>query len=159
MIKENFKRVYSLILLVIIMIGVQSCFKSQDSQEEIDEKKIKKYITENNINATRHETGIYYVINEEGTGDSPNLESNITFKYKGCLLNGTVFDQTDSGKSVTFKLNELIPGWQVCIPMLKPGGKGTFIIPSYLAYGPYGAGQLVGPNETLIFDIELISFE
>lgn len=156
--KVNFKRVNYVIISILILVLFQSCLSESESQDEIDENKIKKYVTENNINATRHDTGIYYLLSKEGTGDSPDLESDITLKYKGYYLDGTVFDQTESGKSITFKLNTLILGWQICIPMLKPGGKGKFIIPSYLAYGPQGRYP-IGPNETLVFDIELISFK
>ena len=159
MVKVNYKRINSFILLMLVMFVMQSCLKNEDSQDEIDEKKIKEYVTENKIAATRHNSGIYYIIDNEGTGEAPDYDSEVTVKYKGYFFNGTVFDKTQPDKSITFKLNELIPGWQICIPMLKSGGKGTFIIPSYLAYGPQGAGTLIGPNETLIFDIELVSFK
>jgi FKBP-type peptidyl-prolyl cis-trans isomerase len=72
-------------------------------------------------------------------------------------MNGTVFDQTATGKSATFQLTSLISGWRIAIPLLKKGGKGTFIIPSNLGYGPFGSGGIPGKS-VLIFEIELLAF-
>ncbi len=150
MVKVNYKRINSCILLMLAMLFMQSCFSDIETQDEIDEKKIKEYVTENKIEATRHESGIYYIIDEEGIGETPDYDSEVTVKYKGYFLNGSVFDESKPGQTATFNLIKLIPGWQVCIPMLKPGGKGTFIIPSHWGYQD---------SQVRIFDIELVSFK
>ena len=78
-------------------------------------------------------------------------------RYKGYLPDGTVFDQTPGTETATFPLAGLIRGWQEGIPLLKKGGKGTFFLPSVLGYGSSGSGS-IGPNEVLIFEIELVNF-
>lgn len=122
-----------------------------------DISNIKQYLSDHNLNADSTASGIYYVITQEGSGDHPNLQSTVTVKYKGNLLDGTVFDQTVGAETATFQLTGLIAGWQQAIPLLKKGGKGTFLIPSYLCYGPSGVGP-IPPNSPLAFDIELVDF-
>lgn len=149
MIKRVFKNTQFVVLTLFISLVMTSCFDSE-SQDEIDEKLIKNYISDNNIDATRHEaTGIYYVINEPGEGEHPQLNATINVRYKGYYLNGNVFDETTNNEPREFILNELIPGWQVCLLMLKQGGKGKFIIPSYWGYQD---------GNVRVFDIELVSF-
>ena len=126
-------------------------------QKEFDRAKIKEYLAANNIEADSTESGIFYKIDEPGTGDHPTSTSNVTVNYKGFFTDGTVFDESSS--SVTFGLNAVIQGWQEAVPLLKKGGSGTFLIPSDLAYGPSGTpnGSILG-NTMLIFEIELVNF-
>ena len=106
--------------------------------------------------------GFYYKILSAGTGTAPTLTSKVTLFYKGYLTNGNVFDQTgtasnyESGNPVTFTLNQLISGWQVGLPLIKPGGKIILYLPAALGYGPYGQGSIPG-NAALIFEITLVS--
>lgn len=119
--------------------------------------KIKDFLIENELLSQADSTlsGIYYVITEEGEGDSPTSTSEVTVNYTGYFADGTVFDQ--SNDPATFGLNGVIEGWQEVVPLLKIGGKGTFAIPSPLAYGVSGRGSI--PSNTLLFfDIELVSF-
>lgn len=103
-------------------------------------------------------SGLQYEILEAGDGASPTAEDKVIAHYKGTLLDGTVFDSSyDRGEPATFPVNGVIQGWQEILPMMKEGGKWHVVIPANLAYGPRGAGQLIGPNETLEFDIELIA--
>ena len=128
-----------------------------EEQFQEDITKIKQYLLDNNLTADTTVSGIHYVITQEGAGGHPDLQSTVTVKYKGELLDGTVFDQTADSETAIFALNGLIPGWQEAIPLLQKGGKGTFLIPSYLCYGPSGVGP-IPPNSVLVFDIELIDF-
>jgi len=104
------------------------------------------------------DSGLQYQILEEGDGATPGAEDKVIAHYKGTLLDGTVFDSSyDRGEPATFPVNGVIQGWQETLQMMKEGGKWRIVVPANLAYGPRGAGQLIGPNETLIFDIELIA--
>lgn len=129
----------------------------QKDQLEVDRKLIQKHLAENNIMAQEHPSGIFYIITTEGTGNHPGLNATVTVKYRGTLLNGNVFDQTTGNNTATFPLQGLIEGWQIAIPLLKKGGKGTFWIPSTLGYGD-AALPGIPKNSVLVFDIELVNF-
>lgn len=146
------------LLLAVGMVMMSACKKDDDSAEkqaEIDEQVIVGYIAANNIEATRHESGMYYVIHNQGIGENPTINSTVEVFYKGFLTNGNVFDQTTSGP-VSFPLRNLIQGWQIGIPLLKEGGSATFYIPSALGYGTQGSLSIPA-NSVLIFDIDLVS--
>lgn len=113
------------------------------------------YLEENNINATKTTNGLYYIIEEEGSGENPNFNSNVTVAYKGYLLNENVFDESSS-EGISFDLNQVIPGWTLGIPLFKEGGRGKLFIPPNLAYGNRRVGEIPA-NSALIFDINLIS--
>ena len=103
-------------------------------------------------------TGLQYKILEEGKGKSPTSEDKVIAHYTGKLLDGTVFDSShDRGEPATFPVSGVIKGWQEALPMMKVGGKWQIVVPANLAYGDRGVGNVIGPNETLIFDIELVS--
>lgn len=143
-----------LLLPLLALLALSSCQK--DDQAEIDEEKIKQYLADNKLSATRHASGIYYIIDQPGSGGSPLLTATVTVRYKGYFLDKTVFDQTTT-TPIQFPLAGLIRGWQIAIPLLQRGGKGTFFLPSALAYGenpPPG----IPANAVLAFDIELIDF-
>lgn len=130
------------------------------AQAIADAKLIQDYLKQNNIDAEEHPSGIWYTISEAGTGGNPAATSKVKTHYKGMLLNGKVFDSSyDRGKPLEFGLNQVIKGWQIAIPMLQKGGKGTFYIPSGLAYGTRGAGGVIPPNAVLIFEVELLDFQ
>lgn len=143
------------ILALLLLVGIFTSSCKLEDQTEADRMKIEQYLADNNLTATRHESGIYYNISTPGTGANPNLSSVVTVKYKGYLTNNNVFDQSTAG--IQFALANLIPGWQIGIPLLKKGGKGTFYIPSELGYGSSGQGSIPA-NSVLIFDIELVNF-
>ena len=144
------------ILFIPILLFLLSCNK-EDSQTEKDDQIIRDYLSENNIDATKHSSGLYYTITVEGDGNHPNANSEVTVRYKGYLTDGTIFDQTDGSSTATFGLGLLIEGWKIGIPLLKEGGAGTFFIPSALGYGSQGSGSIPA-NSVIIFDIELVSF-
>ncbi|MCB0193714.1 MAG: FKBP-type peptidyl-prolyl cis-trans isomerase [Anaerolineae bacterium] len=105
-------------------------------------------------------SGLQYVILEEGTGKSPGEGSLVEVHYTGTLEDGTVFDSShDRGRPIEFPLGkgQVIPGWDEGIALMKEGSKARLIIPPDLAYGEQGAGGVIPPNATLIFDVELVS--
>lgn len=143
-------------IAVLFMLIFASCEKEKP-QAEKDDEIINNYLTENNIDAVKHSSGLYYLIIEEGTGGHPDVNSKVYVKYKGYYTNDQVF--TDTGSEIaSFELLGLIEGWVIGIPLLQKGGMGTFYLPSALAYGTRGKGA-IPPNTVLIFDIELVNFE
>ena len=104
------------------------------------------------------ESGLQYIVMEPGEGDSPVAADSVEVHYEGRLIDGSVFDSSfERGQTVTFGLTQVIPGWTEGLQLMKPGGKFKFIIPPELGYGEGGAGEMIGPNATLVFDVELIS--
>tara|TARA_Y100000385_G_scaffold76546_1_gene77511 strand:- start:1407 stop:2069 length:663 start_codon:yes stop_codon:yes gene_type:complete len=103
-------------------------------------------------------TGLQYEVLKEGSGDSPKETDNVTVHYHGTLIDGTVFDSSvDRGQPATFPVNGVIPGWVEALQLMNAGAKYKLFIPSNLAYGERGAGGAIGPNATLVFEVELIS--
>lgn len=101
-------------------------------------------------------SGLQYLVLEKGTGKTPTKESTVTVDYKGTLIDGTVFDSSyKRGKPATFGVDKVIPGWTEALQLMKEGAKYRLFIPAKLAYGERGAGPVIGPNSTLIFDVEL----
>jgi FKBP-type peptidyl-prolyl cis-trans isomerase len=102
-------------------------------------------------------TGLQYKVLTEGSGASPTAADEVTVHYKGTLINGEEFDSSIArGQPVTFPLGNVIEGWTEGVQLMKPGAKYQFFIPSKLGYGERGAGVKIGPNQTLIFEVELI---
>ena len=104
------------------------------------------------------EDGLEYRIIKAGTGKAPQSGADmVTVTYKGALINGKVFDQTAPGKTATFPAGALIPGWVEALSLMKEGDEWQLVIPSDLGYGPSGAGSDIPPNQTLVFDLTLIT--
>ena len=102
-------------------------------------------------------SGLQYKILKEGNGASPKATSSVTVHYKGTTIDGNEFDSSyKRGTPATFPLNRVIAGWTEGLQLMKEGASYEFYIPSDLAYGSRGAGRDIGPNSTLIFDVELI---
>ncbi len=102
-------------------------------------------------------SGIQYKVVKEGKGAKPTASDSVVAHYKGTLIDGTEFDSSyKRGQPATFGVGQVIKGWQEVLPLMATGSKWQVFIPSDLAYGPRGAGANIGPNETLIFDIELL---
>lgn len=105
-------------------------------------------------------SGIQYKILKEGTGQKPLLQSTVTVHYRGTLISGEEFDSSyKKNEPISFKLNGLIQGWQVALPLMPAGSTWRLFIPGEMAYGLRGSPPKIGPNELLIFDIELISVQ
>lgn len=102
-------------------------------------------------------SGLQYKVLSEGNGAIPQESDTVKCHYEGRLINGDVFDSSyRRGEAAEFPVNGVIPGWVEALQLMPVGSKWQLFIPSDLAYGPHGAGQAIGPNETLIFDIELL---
>jgi FKBP-type peptidyl-prolyl cis-trans isomerase FkpA len=145
---------YILPILALAFI-FSSCAKKKAEEQAIeDEQIILTYINDNNLNAVATGSGLYYVMETEGTGASCTSASTVKVEYTGYFTHGTQFDQSPNG-GVEFSLSGVIPGWTEGIPYFKEGGVGKLLIPSALAYGPNGRTGIPG-NSVLIFDIELI---
>jgi len=104
------------------------------------------------------DSGLQYKILEPGDGPSPTRDSTVTVNYRGTLTDGTEFDSSYSrNQPATFPVSGVIPGWTEALPLMKEGAKWQLVIPPDLAYGERGAGNVIGPNAVLVFEIELIS--
>lgn len=147
------------------MQAKQQAKQAQQASKAVEEKaKGQKFLEENkkdpNVKVTA--SGLQYKVLTEGKGNKPSATSKVTVKYTGKLIDGTVFDSTDKnngGEPISFGLNQVIRGWTEGLQLMSPGSKYIFYIPSDLAYGDQGAGGLIPGGATLIFEIELISFE
>ncbi len=103
-------------------------------------------------------SGLQYKVIAEGKGKTPTATDTVTVNYRGTLIDGTEFDSSyKRGQPATFPVNGVIAGWTEALQLMKEGAKWQLFIPSALAYGERGAGGVIGPNATLIFDVELIS--
>lgn len=103
------------------------------------------------------ESGLQYKVINEGNGAKPALTDQVKCHYEGRLINGALFDSSyKRNEPATFPVNGVIKGWVEALQMMPTGSKWQLYVPSDLAYGNQGAGQLIGPNETLIFDVELL---
>lgn len=149
-----------------VMAGFQQ--RLMDEQKKQFEKlgadnleKGKKYQAENakKEGVTTTDSGLQYEVVTKGTGASPTVQDSVKVHYHGMLIDGSVFDSSvERNEPVAFPLNGVIPGWKEGVTMMKVGEKARFVIPSDLAYGPAGTGpnSPIGPNETLIFEVELL---
>ena len=148
-------KTFYFILLSLFLI---SCGNDDEPQikdyREMNDQEIQNYLEANNIEAQQSESGLYYIIEEEGTGAQPTVESSITVAYKGYFLNGNVFDRSNAS-GATFGLQRAIPGWREGITYFKEGGTGQLFIPSHLAYGSSNYNGIPG-GSVLIFDIKLL---
>ena len=105
-------------------------------------------------------SGLQYEVLVAAEGPTPNADSRVTTHYEGRLIDDTVFDSSVArGSPASFRLNQVIAGWTEALQLMSPGAKWRLFIPSELAYGERGAGQLIGPHATLVFDVELISID
>jgi len=102
-------------------------------------------------------SGLQYEILQKGTGAKPTASDKVKCHYHGTLINGTVFDSSvQRGTPAVFGVSQVIPGWVEALQLMETGSKWRLFIPSHLAYGEGGAGELIEPNSTLVFDVELL---
>lgn len=144
------------VLFYLLTILSFTACKKEDKTDysQVDKEIIEKYISDHNLNAQSTSSGLYYVIEDEGNGARPTSSSSVNVIYKGYLTNGKVFDESGPF-GASFKLSQVIKGWQEGIPLFKEGGKGKLLIPSELAYGSNAPGGGIPAHAVLIFDIEL----
>jgi FKBP-type peptidyl-prolyl cis-trans isomerase len=105
-------------------------------------------------------SGLQYKVLKAGTGQTPGPKDTVKVHYQGTLPDGSVFDSSIArGEPVTFQVDGVIPGWTEALQLMKVGDKYQLVIPPKLAYGATGAGDKIGPNQVLIFEVELIDIE
>ena len=118
------------------------------------------YLDENGAKEgiTTTESGLQYEVLVSGDGAKPTTNDQVTVHYHGALIDGTVFDSSvDRGEPATFGVTQVIKGWTEALQLMSVGDKWKLTIPSHLAYGDQGAGGMIGPGSTLIFEVELLS--
>ena len=142
---------------------IQNYFKAKAEKKGLENLEAGKAFLEDNKTKEGVVTlasGMQYQVITEGTGDIPSLESKVTTHYHGTLIDGTVFDSSaDRGQPASFPVQGVIPGWTEALQLMKVGSKWKLFIPSELAYGPNSPGGSIGPNSTLVFEVELISID
>jgi FKBP-type peptidyl-prolyl cis-trans isomerase len=130
-------------------------------QSDMSPEGNQKFLTDNakkdSVKTTA--SGLQYRVIKAGTGKSPTVMDQVTVTYKGWLIDGTVFDQTQPGQSATFTTGALIPGWVEALQLMKEGDEWEIVIPSKLGYGEAGAGGVIPPNQTLVFDMALLTVQ
>jgi FKBP-type peptidyl-prolyl cis-trans isomerase FklB len=104
-------------------------------------------------------SGLQYKVLKSGDGPTPTREDTVQVHYRGQLIDGTVFDQSYGGDPAMLPVGRVIPGWTEALEQMKVGDKWQLVIPSNLAYGQQGAGDVIPPNSTLIFEVELLGIE
>jgi FKBP-type peptidyl-prolyl cis-trans isomerase FklB len=105
------------------------------------------------------DSGIQYKIIKKGSGKKPIESDMVEVNYRGTLIDGKEFDATEAGKPATLKISALIPGWKQALTMMPTGSKWQIVIPSALGYGERGVGNDIGPNEVLVFEVELLGIK
>ncbi|MGC2167448.1 MAG: FKBP-type peptidyl-prolyl cis-trans isomerase [Gallionella sp.] len=110
-------------------------------------------------NVTALPSGVLYTIIKEGNGKKPTESDMVEVSYRGTLINGKEFDATEPGHPASLKVSALIPGWKQALSEMPVGSKWHIVIPSVLAYGERGVGNDIGPNEVLVFDVELVAIK
>lgn len=122
----------------------------------------KEFLADNalNVGVETTDSGLQYMVIEEGDGPQPTAEDVVRVHYSGRLVDGTEFDSSyKRGEPATFQVGGVIPGWQEALKMMKVGSKWRLFIPPERAYGERGAGPIIQPNAVLIFDVELLAIE
>ena len=139
--------------------------KKQEEQAaamaQVNAKAGEQFLAENGkrVEVKTTPSGLQYEVLKEGEGAQPTAADSVTVHYTGKLIDGTVFDSSvERGEPATFGVTQVIPGWVEALQLMKAGSKWRLFIPSALAYGPQGVPG-IGPNQTLIFDVELISVQ
>lgn len=150
MIRRSFIALATVIMISTVLI---SC-KKDVNQSETDNGIIEEYVLEKNLDGQFTESGLYYVIHKPGSTEHPDISSVINVSYKCYSLSGTVYDE---GQYFTSSLSKLIVGWQEGLQLIGEEGEMTLIIPSGMAYGSNGSGN-IPPNEVIAFDITLNYF-
>lgn len=133
--------------------------KLQDKQLELNLKAGEEFlaINKNKAGVTTLPSGLQYEVLKAGEGKKPSATDQVKCHYHGTLIDGTVFDSSvDRGEPATFGVNQVIAGWVEALQLMAEGSKWRLFIPSNLAYGAQGAGQVIQPNSALVFDVELL---
>lgn len=157
----------SIVFALSFVLLFSGCMKNEDASCDYDEcgykapqaeiQAVQDYLTANNITATQHCSGLFYRVENAGTGARPNACSYVMVNYKGMFTNGNVFDQSDRGPA-SFYLTQVIQGWTNGIPQIKNGGRIVLYIPPSLGYGSQTYNSIPG-NSILIFEVDLLNVQ
>lgn len=132
-------------------------------QKKVDDDLIKEYLTTNNLSAKKTASGLYYIIEKNGSGNNAKPGNSVSVLYTGKLLDGTVFDASEKNGGEPFKVelgtHAVIAGWDEGLLFFNKGSKGILLIPSYLAYGDHEYPGRIPPNSVLIFQIEVTNIK
>ena len=162
-IKDVFKNDSSIMKLPQAQAVIQNFMQEKAKQKaQTNLEKGKKFLEENGKKegVKTLASGLQYQVIKEGTGAKPGLTDQVSVHYHGTLIDGTVFDSSvQRGQPAAFGCNQVIPGWTEALQLMPVGSKWKLWIPSNLAYGERSPGGTIGPNETLIFDVELLSID
>lgn len=150
---------------MLIVAGFSGCLKGENTFEcnyndcsrkapASEIQSVQDYLTANNIAATQHCSGLFYTIDQQGTGVNPTVCNGISINYVGKLTNGSEFDKTTT-QPLNIALSQLVDGFKNGLPLIKAGGKITLYIPPTLGYGNQQQGS-IPPNSTLIFNVDLL---
>ena len=154
---------YLNMLVCLLMTAAPLTVGAADNPAEKNQKEGEAFLAANAKKAgvKTLPSGLQYLVMKEGHGNKPAATDSVTVHYRGTLIDGaTEFDSSyKRNQPATFPLNQVIKGWTEGVQLMKEGATYKFFIPSQLAYGPRGAGGLIGPNSTLIFEVELISVQ
>lgn len=134
----------------------------QNSQAGNNKTNGEKYLVDNKTKegVTETASGLQYKVITAGTGKKPSSSNKVLVHYRGTLIDGTEFDSSYArGEPVELGVSQVIKGWQETLPLMAVGSKWQIVVPSELGYGARGAGGAIGPNATLLFDIELIEIK
>lgn len=157
------------IIYELVMVSVKSQTQARQEmeqqmskQKQMDDRVLQDYFAKNNLSPQRTQSGLYYIIEKQGTGPTPTRGQNVVVDYTGKTLDGKTFDsnvdpQFQHVQPFEFAAGsgQVIPGWDEGIMLLNKGSKAKFFIPSTLAYGPQSPGPGIEPNSILIFDVEV----
>ncbi|MEX1230253.1 MAG: FKBP-type peptidyl-prolyl cis-trans isomerase [Planctomycetaceae bacterium] len=142
-----------------MVAAMEEFFKELEAKRAASQK---EYLVENGKKkgVTTLKSGLQYEVLQKGDGPSPKKTDTVRTLYEGTLIDGTVFDSSvNPAEPATFGVNKVIKGWTEALQLMKVGDKWRIVVPAELAYGSRGAGQTIGPNATLVFEIELLGIE
>lgn len=157
---RKFPHLFITVLTITIGLAMFSFASAKSAQENQAEGAA--FLAENakKKDVITTSSGLQYEVLKAGNGAKPTAASKVTVHYKGTTLDGNEFDSSyKRGMPATFPLNRVIPGWTEGLQLMQEGAKYRFYIPADLAYGERGAGRDIGPNATLIFDVELLKVD
>jgi FKBP-type peptidyl-prolyl cis-trans isomerase FkpA len=141
-----------LVFTLLTLLVLAGCRTYSDDDKQNFDKQIKEYLKSKNIVCKRSDSGLYYKIIEEGSGNSIRFQDIVTFKYEGRLINGEMFD--NQKEPIEFKVRDLIGAWKEIMLELKPGAKAFLVAPPQLGYGDHKLDD-IPQNSILIYEIEI----
>lgn len=156
----SMKYLFLSVLMGLFLFSGSGCLKDNScNPKSVDSERatMASFATANGLTVTEHSSGLQYQIISAGAGATATLSSTVSVRYTGKLMDGTIFDSA-TGTPVTFPLSQVIPGWQLAVPLIQEGGLIRILVPSSLAYGCTGVGTIPG-DAVLYFEIQLVDVQ